>query len=359
MSEQNRNTFELSERTKQKLISFVVLLLMFILFWNMLNLVLLTFIFTFLFYHLMRVIQRRNRKVLPFMVPDWVVVVLIYVCFLFLLSAVSVELAPRVVEQLGEIANAIVTFDMEALEALLGSRTAALVDSVDIDSYLSQAGSLMAMGLSRVTGFGVYLFLSLLLSLLLLLEKGKIALFARQIQLSPIGYIYEYLYKFGSSFARTFGKVMKVQGTIALINSIVSMLLLAILGFPQILGLGVMIFFLGLIPVAGVIISFVPLGIIAFNLGGVSKVILVLSMIIFIHTLEAYILNPKLMSARTELPVCFVFVILVMGEHYLGVWGLLIGVPIFVFLMDMAGVDYSGIAKKRRRRKKEEPEAAG
>ncbi len=64
-------------------------------------------------------------------------------------------------------------------------------------------------------------------------------------------------------------------------------------------------------------------------------------MICIVHAVETYILNPKLMSNRTKLPVCFVFIILLVGEHYLGVWGLLIGVPIFMFLMDILGVKFT------------------
>jgi predicted PurR-regulated permease PerM len=135
---------------------------------------------------------------------------------------------------------------------------------------------------------------------------------------------------------------MKVQVTIAFVNSALSIIILAILGFKGIIwGLGVMIFILGLVPVAGVIISLVPLSIIAFNIGGVPKVIEVLIMVAVIHAVEAYILNPKLMANRVRLPVSFVFIILLVAEEYLGVWGLLIGVPIFIFLMTIFGVQYN------------------
>ena len=40
-------------------------------------------------------------------------------------------------------------------------------------------------------------------------------------------------------------------------------------GFPQIFGLGIMIFFLGLIPVAGVIVSLIPLSLIAIQHRGI------------------------------------------------------------------------------------------
>ncbi|MDL0236159.1 AI-2E family transporter, partial [Clostridioides difficile] len=134
---------------------------------------------------------------------------------------------------------------------------------------------------------------------------------------------------------------MKVQVMIAFINSVVSMIFLGFMGFPQIWALGFMIFVLGLIPVAGVIVSLIPLTVIAFNTGGITKVFGVLLMICIVHAVETYILNPKLMSNRTKLPVCFVFIILLVGEHYLGVWGLLIGVPIFMFLMDILGVKFT------------------
>jgi predicted PurR-regulated permease PerM len=106
-----------------------------------------------------------------------------------------------------------------------------------------------------------------------------------------------------------------------------------------------MVFLLGLIPVAGVIISLVPLCLIGFNVGGFKMVVGVIIMIIIIHAIEAYILNPKLMSIRTSLPVCFVFIILLVSEHYLGVWGLLIGVPLFIFLMKSFEVNYQEASK--------------
>jgi predicted PurR-regulated permease PerM len=95
----------------------------------------------------------------------------------------------------------------------------------------------------------------------------------------------------------------------------------------------------------GVIISFIPLSIIAFNIGGVTKVIAVVILIILIHTMETYILNPKLMADKTKLPVCFIFIVLIVGEHFLGTWGLLIGVPIFIFLLDIMDIKYIDLLK--------------
>lgn len=99
-----------------------------------------------------------------------------------------------------------------------------------------------------------------------------------------------------------------------------------------------MVFLLGLIPVAGVVISLVPLSIIAYTLGGGMYVLYIVLVIVIIHAIEAYFLNPKLMSAKTELPIFFTFIVLIFSEHYIGIWGLIIGIPIFVFILDILEV---------------------
>jgi predicted PurR-regulated permease PerM len=187
-------------------------------------------------------------------------------------------------------------------------------------------------------------------------EKKKIAQFGINVSKSEISYIYDYFVNYGGGFCRTFGQVMKVQVLIALINSILTVIALSIFGYPAIGGLGLMIFLLGLIPVAGVIISFIPLSVIGFSIGGLVMVGKLVIFIMLLHAFEAYILNPKLMSRKTRLPVCFVFLILLIGEHYLGIWGLLIGVPVFIFLMTAFNVDYKVMDESKRRKTKCEPE---
>ena len=45
------------------------------------------------------------------------------------------------------------------------------------------------------------------------------------------------------------------------------------------------------------------------------------------------------MSAKTNLPTFFTFMILLFSEHFLGIWGLIIGIPIFIFLLDMLDIE--------------------
>ena len=344
---------------KEKLISWVIILITFIAFWYMLNIVLLTFVITFVFYRLTTAIQKRLAKRLPFHVPDAIILLLLYTAFITLLVLGSYAYMPEIVGQLVEIGNLFMLFDVTSLEGILNDKIYAAIVGLDFNSYLGEAGQLLVQGITSVSIFGFNLFISLILSFLLILEKHKIRRFGLSISHSRISFIYIYLMDFGKSFVTTFGKVMQVQVIIATINTGISIICLTAMGFSEVMGLGIMIFCLGLIPVAGVIISLIPLTIIAFNLGGILKVAEVVLMILGIHAFEAYVLNPKLMSSRTNLPICFIFIILLVAEHYMGGWGLLIGTPIFIFLMSVLEVNYVEVKPPKKPKKKPEATAPG
>src|SRR5665647_346346 len=331
---------------KEKAISLIVLSLVLITFWSMMDLVLLTFILCFVFYSLLINIQKKLVTNFKCKIPDGIILTVLYIIAIVLLVIGSAVFLPKVITQFGELAKILINIDIDAVKKAIGPRLVTIVSQIDFNAYLDQAGSLAALIVTKIGYFSMSLFISIILSFIILIEKNKISHFGRNMAKSKLSFMYEYFRYFGRSFAQTFGKVMKVQATIAIINSILSMIVLSILGFPGILGLGTMIFALGLIPVAGVVISLIPLSAIAFSIGGIIQVLQVLVMIIILHGIETYVLNPKLMSARTRLPVCFVFIILLVAEHYLGVWGLLIGVPIFIFLMSIFKVEYKGERNK-------------
>jgi predicted PurR-regulated permease PerM len=96
-----------------------------------------------------------------------------------------------------------------------------------------------------------------------------------------------------------------------------------------------MIFLLSLIPVVGFVISLIPLCIIGYNTGGLIMTIYILALIAVLHVMEGYFLNPKLMSSKMNLPMFYTFIVLLFSEHYIGVWGLILGIPIFVFFLDI------------------------
>jgi predicted PurR-regulated permease PerM len=334
---------------RDKVISIIVLAGFFVTIWFMLDLAILTFILTFIFYYALKMTKRAVSRTPLSRLPDGVLLICVFIVGIALLALSTIAFVPILIDQTSDIANSFIGFNFDDILANFDPKIASLAKGIDIDlnSYFDKVGNMMLTGLLNIGKLSLNILLAMAVSFILLLEKGKIHKFGELLYHSRIAFIYHYFMVFGVNFCRTFGKVMKVQITIAFVNSGLSILILGLLGFRSIIwGLGVMIFLLGLIPVAGVIISLVPLTIIAFNIGGFTKVIEVLIMVVVIHAVEAYILNPKLMANRTRLPVSFVFIILLVAEKYIGVWGLLIGVPLFIFLMTIFGVKYEEIDKR-------------
>jgi len=299
---------------------------------SMMNIILLTFIFAFLLDRLIEFTVKRvhfNRKLL---------VILLYIVIVGLLTVGVVKYLPIITMEISQIIIRITNFYSEPHDSVLLTYLESVISSNQIAAYLENGFSFLLKYFSDISKTSIQVLLALVLSLFFLLEKPRLIEFTNKFKDSKIAPFYFEIEFFGKKFTRTFGKVIEAQFIIAIVNTILSVIVLLILGFPQIIGLAIMIFFLGLIPVAGVIISLVPLTIIAFTIGGFLKVVYVIIAIMIIHGIEAYILNPKLMSSKTDLPVFYTFIVLIFSQNFFGVWGLIIGIPVFVFLLDVLDV---------------------
>jgi predicted PurR-regulated permease PerM len=283
-------------------------------------------------------------------IPHWIPLVVAYVVGLTAVVLFAWGFTTVIVGQSQEIARTLMGFDINTVKNALDPQVAQVINDLDISQYINSAidklGSVLLAQIGSAGNMLLNFGISIVISFLFLIERDNISRFGAKASESRVGFIYDYFIRFGGNFCRTFGKVMKVQVTIAFVNGVISTILLHFFGMPNVFGLGVIIFALGLIPVAGVLISIIPLAIIAFNTGGLFMVLKILIMIVVLHAVEAYVLNPKLMANRTALPVSFVFVILIVAERYLSFWGLLIGVPLFIFIMMVFHVDYEEACKQ-------------
>ena len=194
----------------------------------------------------------------------------------------------------------------------------------------------LTIAVSTITSVGVVAFtflLSLILSFFYTLELPQMESFSRLFLDSKFDWFFQDIAYFGKKFTNTFGVVLEAQFFIAICNTVITTICL---------------FVFSLVPVAGVIISTIPLSIVAYSVGGIRDVIYIIIMIIVIHAFEAYVLNPKFMSSQTDLPIFYTFIVLLIGEHFWGTWGLIVGVPIFTFLLDILGVKSIHKTKKKR-----------
>lgn len=310
---------------------------------SMFNLILITFMLTYLMDRFQKFISRKLDHFLP--INRKIIIALLYVMLVGGIAVTLVKYLPVLTVQISQLIYQFNVFfknppDNEIIKAAINA-----INHMELSKYIGQGVDILYKSIANVGKFGLQFFLSLILSLFFLLEKARIVAFTAKFKESRLAVFYNEIEYFGKKFARSFGKVIEAQFLIAIVNCVLSVIALWILGFPQLLGLALMIFLLGLIPVAGVIISLIPLCMIAYNIGGITYVIYIIIIVTFIHALESYVLNPKFMSQKTNLPIFYTFMVLTFSEHFLGVWGLIIGIPIFVFLLDVLDVTSDEIEK--------------
>lgn len=296
--------------------------------------ILLTFIFTFLIIRLIRGIQRHVRM------PYQLIVIVVYALLIFGLYFAITIYIPKITAQVVSGVQSIYTFYQNSANDT--NQTVKLVsDWLAKSNLLPQVrGSLKVVVdyITSIGSFGVTIVLSMILSFFYTIELKPMNSFSKLFLSSDYGWFFQDISYFGHKFADTFGVVLEAQFLIALFNTAVTTIGLAFLHIPQLLAVGIMIFIFSLVPVAGVIISAIPLSILGYAVGGVRDVVTILILLLVVHALEAYVLNPKLMSSKTELPIFYTFVVLLAGEAMWGIWGLIVSVPIFTFFLDILGV---------------------
>lgn len=87
-----------------------------------------------------------------------------------------------------------------------------------------------------------------------------------------------------------------------------------------------------IVPIFGSIISTIPIVLVALTISP-FKALCVLAWIVGIHLLEANFLNPKIMGDSAKIHPVLIILALVAGEHFYGIIGALLAVPIMSILI--------------------------
>ncbi len=174
------------------------------------------------------------------------------------------------------------------------------------------------------------LFLVLMISGFILVDPGRIHGFLRS--LIPLSYqraFDDWLIGLDHGLSG----VVRGQVMICLINGVLTGIGIAILGVPFVITLSIIAAVFSLIPIFGVLISSIPILLMALTVSFWTA-IWSLVWILGIHFIEANFLNPKVLGGAAKIhPVLIVFA-LVVGEHFAGVMGALLAVPIFSLIQN-------------------------
>ena len=135
-----------------------------------------------------------------------------------------------------------------------------------------------------------------------------------------------------SPFGRVLAQALGAQTVIALVNTALTAIGMAILGIPSIEVLSVIVFLCSFIPVAGVFISSTPICFVTLGNNGIGDMMLFIGIVTLVHFIEAYFLNRRIYGAHLHMHPLVVLVLLVISYHLLGLWGLLLATPVTAYL---------------------------
>jgi predicted PurR-regulated permease PerM len=175
-------------------------------------------------------------------------------------------------------------------------------------------------------------FLSIILSFLILWDLPALKRGIKSLSTGRTADIYAEIAPGMTAFGVILGRAFEAQTGIAVVNAILTSIGFIILGIPSIALLATIVFFCSYIPVVGVFLSTLPAALLAFKTGGIALVFWLIVMVLVVHAVEAYALNPMIYGRHLKMHPVMILAILLVGEHLFGIWGLLLGVPITAFI---------------------------
>jgi predicted PurR-regulated permease PerM len=183
--------------------------------------------------------------------------------------------------------------------------------------------------------------LALLFSFLILIDLARIKRGIGRLKTSKLGDFYEEAAPPIGRFSILLGRAIEAQAAIAVVNTVLTLIGLLLLKIPLVAMLSMVVFVCSFVPVLGVLISTTPIVLVALNSGGFSLSLAAIGLVIVIHAIEAYVLNPMIYGRHLKLNPVLTLIILYVGYHAFGLWGMLLGVPVArYFIHDVLEVPF-------------------
>lgn len=194
-------------------------------------------------------------------------------------------------------------------------------------------------------------FVSIIMSIYILLERGEILKFIRRLLYAL--FKEETCKAINSYFMKAndiFFKFISSQIIDAIVVGIIVSIAMWILGVKYWVLLGFMIGLFNIIPYFGAIVAVAIATLITVFTGGFSKAIWMLIVVVILQQLDANIINPKIVGNALKLsPILVIFSVTLFGAYY-GVLGMFLAVPLIALIKILVNdfIDYR-IKKKEKK----------
>ena len=283
-------------------------------------------------------------------------VITVYIMAILLITIIINILIPALSKSVQELASNLPGYYQNAISFVDNMPEDGLIKKESMQNLISELQKidiLKIINLENISDYiqsvvgvaqGIFnIFISIVMSIYILLERGRIVEFVKRL-LSAIFKkdtclaIDNYFIKANNIFF----KFISSQIIDALIVGIIVSIGLWILGVKYWILLGFMIGLFNIIPYFGAIIGVLIATIVTILTGGFSKAIWMLVVVIILQQLDANIITPKIIGNALKLsPILVVFSVTLFGAYF-GVLGMFLAVPIIAVLKILTNdfIDY-------------------
>lgn len=346
----------------QKILAYILLILIVFLLKDFTLVLFLTFLFSYLFFNFWNFLKNkfdefiakilRNKNQVKFFkkfVSLYVIIIFLYLIFVWTVFFALFDLLPKLTHELKELPKLV-----PALKEPILMITSKLEEIKNINSeiwwsineiFSKQNIDIALQVLDKIKTFWtifVKIIISLILSYIFIVDRDELEKYLKQIKNSNFWFLYDEYKNIFWKITKTFWLVFKAQSMIALVNWVLTTVWLLIVWlifwqtFPFLYTIAIIVFICWFIPVLGTFISSIPILLIWYTTyQDISIVFAIVSLIAFVHAVEAYYLNPKIVASYTKLPLSLTFLILILSEHFIWFAWLVIWISSFYLLLEI------------------------
>jgi predicted PurR-regulated permease PerM len=269
-------------------------------------------------------------------VPKAVLFSVLYIMVIWVIILITYKVVPMMLKNLPELSSQLQVEIVKALKA--ASEKWNLTAYVDVDevkgSILKASTGILQFLATSLTplykGFIQFVF-ALAINLFFYFESEKVEQAFTRNPDSLMSFVFKFLQMRLRIFYVYFRRVMGGQVIIALINTVISSAVIFGLGLSHPFLMVFVVFFCGLFPVVGNLMSNSVLTINAFAATGMWGTLICLVLLVGVHKLE-YILNSKVIGGIVHLPMAVSLGALIFCEVLLGIPGLILAIPLALFV---------------------------
>lgn len=208
------------------------------------------------------------------------------------------------------------------------------IQNIDFTQYISS---------DKITGYiksvigvasGIFdVFVSFVVSVYILLQRGSIMSFARKLTMAIFDEkTCNKIAKYVDSTNRIFFKFISGQIIDGIIVGIIVTIGMSIIGVKYAVLLGFMIGLFNIIPYFGAIVAVAISVLITLITGGVSQTLIMAIVVIILQQIDSNIINPKIIGNSLEISPLLVIFAVTVGGAYWGVLGMFLAVPVVAVL---------------------------